>query len=206
MCACVCMRARNCEKFSSCPRSQKVEGTQRLLAFLEGRVNTHTHLLEGQCERSTFQVGEKQIKMFCWQVTTDGRPVYPLNSPHKKPYEVTLLGRYRKPKLSDGSSEAEPLKSGITSDDSPADSAATDESALHHDISEGQKCPSNQNSTAKRDSSVRQGLCEESSEAAEEPHIPDNKVIVSVPCSIHSCKPPLIGTEVLCRISSSHVQ
>lgn len=38
--------------------------------------------------------------MFSWlavspQVTTSGQFVFPLDSPHKKPYEVLVLGRYR---------------------------------------------------------------------------------------------------------------
>ena len=67
------------------------------------------------------------------QVTTSGQPVYDMDSPHKKPYEIILIGRHRK------------------------------ESA------------------------------EKSDRVCEESNIPDNKVIVSVPCSIHSYKPPLTG-------------
>ena len=74
-------------------------------------------------------------------MTTSGKFVYDLDSPHKKPYEALLLGRYKSQHPHNQEKEQQEIITG-----------------------------------GERDN-----------------HLPQDKVIISIPCSLHSKKPNLEG-------------
>ena len=109
------------------------------------------------------------------QVTTDGTPIYSLDSPHKKPYEIILIGRRQKKKVNHFKN-----------------------TELRFDCDDLELPESGSKECAYVDCTApcEEKHCNRQNDQSETKHIPipENRVIVSIPCSIHSAKPPLAGT------------
>ncbi|XP_062612311.1 N(6)-adenine-specific methyltransferase METTL4-like [Saccostrea cucullata] len=137
------------------------------------------------------------------KVTKYGEMIYDINSDHKKPYEIILLGRYnepQQPKLCMGqrNSSEKPTKENKEENTSRSDSASVKISCVKTDTEEKEIVTESggslvvgipQDSGSKELSSVYKKKGEDL-EA-----FPDSRVIISVPCALHSVKPPLF--EVL---------
>ncbi|XP_060605650.1 N(6)-adenine-specific methyltransferase METTL4-like [Ruditapes philippinarum] len=100
------------------------------------------------------------------KVTKTGQCVYDLESPHKRPYETLIIGKYH------------PVSMETQNATCDLDNARDSSQASNLKID----APENDWASSK-DNQDSRGC------------ITDNKVIISVPCSLHSKKPPL--TEVL---------
>lgn len=115
-----------------------------------------------------------------------------INSDHKKPYEMILIGRYHESykkctaynPANTGNTKAENECSKIPASDGI--SSITDlceEGILNND----DPCEST-GATGRKEKELGS--------------FPENYVIISVPCALHSNKPPLIG-KYLCDLSTS---
>lgn len=111
-------------------------------------------------------------------MTRQGEPVCDIDSPHKKPYEHLILGRFG------GETTDEPRRGNnmAAQQELPSTGLQENESVSVTNVATLQVENNEQSCTTSAASDLR-----------EEYRILDHRVMVSVPCSIHSRKPPLSG-------------
>lgn len=118
--------------------------------------------------------------IYILQVTRSGEFVIDLDSPHKKPYETLIIGRF---------------KSSKSSDDNPAESClsdpkTTDKTTTVFGMGSYEKSVEGTMVSTAGDECRHLDKCRGNNGLK---CIPNHMVICSVPCQIHSRKPPLLG-------------
>lgn len=113
--------------------------------------------------------------------------MFDLNSPHKKPYETIIIGKLKQVDNHDKNDSAEECNNNEDLNCTNKDS----NSCLDNPFDKAHYGSHNSDEDCDiedlKDSNCATNSCHDN-------NIPDNQVIVSIPCSLHSKKPPLIGT------------
>ena len=109
------------------------------------------------------------------QVTSDGDMVFELDSPHKKPYEILMIGRKQSPATSNQTTSAPPTFNQTTS------ALPTSTSA-----------PPTFNQTSNKETALD---ISSASWSSSYPAIPERYMFMCVPSKVHSQK-PFIGGKV----------
>lgn len=115
-------------------------------------------------------------------MTRTGEFVIDLDSPHKKPYETLIIGRFKSTKSSDANQPKSCLSDPITTDKT---NTMVNTSSDKETIEDTIVCTDGKESRHLDKCREKIGL----------QSIPTNMVICSVPCQIHSRKPPLSGKQ-----------